>query len=210
MSKIAIIFGSGARIGQASTNKFLSAGYKVVTVSRTPKNTSSEDLTHLTADLSDPSSIEPIFDQVQRRWGAPSIVVYNAASVFATGENPLSAPIDEFTKVINANTLSAYAAAAAGYKRNNNVAFFFTGNALNSMVMTRLVTAGVGKAASAHWIEAAAKAEQLRPARFYYVDQRNPEGGPAMNAVNGEAHADLFLELAEQEEQGDPIVVFRA
>ncbi|WVW82661.1 hypothetical protein I302_104672 [Kwoniella bestiolae CBS 10118] len=210
MSKIAVIFGSGARIGQASAKKFLSAGYKVATVSRTPQTTSDDDLVHLTADLQDPSTIEPIFDQVQQRWGAPSVVVYNAYGMYPTGGNPLSAPINEFTKTLSANTISAYAAASASYKRNNQVAFFYTGNALNTTVMPTLVTLGVGKTASAHWIEAAAKSEQLRPARFYYIDQRNQAGAPAGNAVNGEAHADLFLKLAEQKEQGEPIVVFKA
>ncbi|WVW82659.1 hypothetical protein I302_104670 [Kwoniella bestiolae CBS 10118] len=210
MSKIALILGLGPHIGQPTADRLLSAGYKVATVSRTPRIASEEGTIHLTADFQDPSTVEPVFDQVQQKWGSPSLVLYNAAAMCYTGENPLSAPIYEFINVFNVNTTSAYAAAALVYQRDHQVAFFYTGNALNSMIMLPLATAGVGKAATAHWVQAAAKSEALRPARFYYLDERNQQGGPAGGGISGEAHANVIMKLAADPEQRDPLVLFQA
>lgn len=41
----------------------------------------------------------------------------------------------------------------------------------------------------------------LTATRFYYVDERQPGGGPTI-PVNGEAAAEAYVELAEKEEQG--------
>lgn len=38
--------------------------------------------------------------------------------------------------------------------------------------------------------------------RFYYADERTAEGTPAMQNVDGPAHAELFFQLAESPEQG--------
>lgn len=43
--------------------------------------------------------------------------------------------------------------------------------------------------------------------RFYYVDERTPEG-KGMRFISGEAHASFFLELAEREDQGPPLATF--
>ncbi|WWC60699.1 uncharacterized protein I303_103275 [Kwoniella dejecticola CBS 10117] len=210
MSKVAILFGLGPRIGQAVVNKFLREGYKVATVSRAQKTSEDSNSFHVMADLADPSSVEPVFKRVQERWGSPSVVIYNAAAYTPTPINPLSATVAELNKDLNINTVSAYAAASIGYSLNKEVTFLYTGNGLNSMVILPLTTAGVGKSGTAHWIQAAAKADHLRPATFYYVDQRHLDGTVAGGDVDGEAHAEEFLKLVNQKEQGDPIHVFRA
>lgn len=38
--------------------------------------------------------------------------------------------------------------------------------------------------------------------RFYYGDQRQADGAPVYNAIDGDAHAKLYVELAEGKEQG--------
>ena len=38
--------------------------------------------------------------------------------------------------------------------------------------------------------------------RFYYADERKADGSPAVSGVDGEAHAELFLQLADGESQG--------
>jgi hypothetical protein len=43
--------------------------------------------------------------------------------------------------------------------------------------------------------------------RFYYVDERTPEG-KGMRFISGPGHAEFFLQLAEQEGQGDPLATF--
>ncbi|OCF56049.1 hypothetical protein L486_06806 [Kwoniella mangroviensis CBS 10435] len=211
MSKIAIIFGLGPRIGQPAATKFHNAGYKVATVARTPDTSTTDDFLHLTADLNDPSAVKPIFDKVESHWDqSPDVVIYNAGALVPTPTNPLSANMDDFVKSFNVNTFTPYSAASIAYERNHAVTCLLTGNAFNTLVNPRFTTQGVGKSATAHWIQAAAKAEGLRPARFYYCDQRTPEGEPCYTGLKGDAHADLFLRLAEDPEQGEPIVVFRA
>ena len=37
--------------------------------------------------------------------------------------------------------------------------------------------------------------------RFYYVDERQPDGGPTI-PVNGQAAVEVYVELAEKREQG--------
>ncbi|WWC89657.1 uncharacterized protein L201_004582 [Kwoniella dendrophila CBS 6074] len=211
MSKIALILGTGANIGKATAVKFRNAGYKVATVSRTPDNTKSDNALHLTADFADPTSIEPIFDQVQAYWGnAPNVVIYNAAATVKTADRAIEASITDFTRSLNVNTVSPYTAAGIAQSRDNTVTFIYTGNALNTILAPSLTLLGVGKTASAKWITEAAKDEKLRPSKFYYADQRRLDGSPCYTGLNGEAHADLFLKLAEQKEQGEPIIIFRA
>jgi hypothetical protein len=38
--------------------------------------------------------------------------------------------------------------------------------------------------------------------RFYYADERKPDGGAVYNAIDGDAHAKHYLELAEGKIQG--------
>ena len=42
---------------------------------------------------------------------------------------------------------------------------------------------------------------KLTPERFYYADERKPDGAPKYG-IDGDAHADLFWELAQAETQG--------
>ena len=39
-------------------------------------------------------------------------------------------------------------------------------------------------------------------ARFYYADERKPDGSAAKSEIDGEAHAKHYIELAETKEQG--------
>jgi hypothetical protein len=43
--------------------------------------------------------------------------------------------------------------------------------------------------------------------RFYYADERTPEG-KGMRHISGPGHAEYFLELAEKEEQGPALATF--
>ncbi|WWC97819.1 hypothetical protein V866_004706 [Kwoniella sp. B9012] len=211
MSKIALILGCGKGIGTTIADSFHSAGYNVASVSRTPHTFPTQDRVHLVADFAIPDSIEPLFDQVEKRWGkAPDVVVYNAYANVLTRNDPLSASSKDFIAAFNINTTSPYSAAFIAHERNNNVRYIYTGNALNNLVDPNITILGVGKSASAHWIQAAAKAKGLRPAQFYYCDQRKPDGSPCYTGLRGDAHAELYLKLAESKEQGEPNIVFRA
>ena len=43
---------------------------------------------------------------------------------------------------------------------------------------------------------------RLTSLRFYYGDQRMADGAAVYNAIDGDAHAKLYLELAEGKVQG--------
>ena len=44
--------------------------------------------------------------------------------------------------------------------------------------------------------------------RFYYGDQRKDDGKPALGDVDGDAHAKLYVELAEGKVQGPWLQTF--
>jgi hypothetical protein len=43
---------------------------------------------------------------------------------------------------------------------------------------------------------------KLTKNRFYYSDERKADGAPVYSAVNGEAHGEFYLQLAEGKSQG--------
>lgn len=38
--------------------------------------------------------------------------------------------------------------------------------------------------------------------RFYYTDERKPDGSVAGSAIDGAAHAELYVKLSEEKNQG--------
>lgn len=44
--------------------------------------------------------------------------------------------------------------------------------------------------------------------RFYYADQRRPNGQPADFPIDGQAHADMYLKLAHEARQTKWLVTF--
>ncbi|KAK5631134.1 hypothetical protein RRF57_006849 [Xylaria bambusicola] len=108
--------------------------------------------------------------------------------------------------------------------------YLFTGNALNDKPISGLFTLGVGKSATAATVEylartayndkpyrfvsitfstanyrqteASKEIENLHCSSFYYVDERESNGRPMYKGVNGDAHADVFFQLAQDPKQG--------
>lgn len=85
--------------------------------------------------------------------------------------------------------------------------------------MARLMDLGVGKSATAHIIQSAATAyadrgfkyvvpiplsflTKLIKCRFYYGDERKPDGSAAHSDINGEAHGKFYVQLAEGKPPG--------
>jgi len=195
--------------------KFKSKGYKVAAVSRNPtlEVKGSADLV-LSADFNDPSSIAGVFQRVDGELGIPNVVVYNAySSLPLSNDNPLQRSVDDFIKDMNINTISAYAAAQEAVKGFEKLpfkvqkTFMFTGNILNTATSPTTMSFGAGKFSSWYIIYTLAAAFKKNGFRFYYVDERTPEG-KGMRYISGEAHANMFIELAEKAEQGAPLSTF--
>jgi NAD(P)-dependent dehydrogenase (short-subunit alcohol dehydrogenase family) len=77
-TKIVLILGAGPNIGKAVAAAFAAEGYKTALAARSlkPKESTAEQL-NIKADFSDPSSIAGVFATVEKKLGAPSVVIYN-------------------------------------------------------------------------------------------------------------------------------------
>ncbi|KAL5314103.1 hypothetical protein ACEPPN_018527 [Leptodophora sp. 'Broadleaf-Isolate-01'] len=216
--KVLLFLGAGGNVGASSVALFKSKGYKVASVARTirEKVKAHSDMV-LTADFRDPSVIKGIFEKVEEQLGVPNIVVYNPYS-WSMGPdpfNPVSASIQDFQKDLAINTVSAYAAAqatVAGFEKlpsDTKKTFIYTGNAGNTRIIPEFLMLGIGKSSSWYLIQtlAATPAFASKPYRFYYADERTPEG-KAMHYISGQGHAEFFLQLAEKEGQGEPLATF--
>lgn len=168
MSKapIALIIGFGKNVGYGAAKAFSQKGYSIATVSRSASPTSTSlGYLHIQADLSNPTSIPSIFNDIRSTLGEPSVVIYNAAANSHYNKaDPLSIPITDIVKDTNINTISALLAAQESTKSfatlhsSASKTFVFTGNILNLQILPPLMINGMGKAATAHFIESAAAA----------------------------------------------------
>lgn len=98
--------------------------------------------------------------------------------------------------------------------------FIFTGNALNKIINPGGLTFAMGKTSIARMISYASVAYQNQGLsacslhleifrlitfhRFYYADERQPNGGPTI-PVSGPAAARAYVELAEDKAQRNPL-----
>lgn len=102
------------------------------------------------------------------------------------------------------NVASAYEAARlavgsfATLPETASKTFLFTGNNYNAALKPHVIALGIGKNASAYWIETAAKtpAYQEKGYKFYYVDERAASGESVDMEIDGEAHAVEFWRLS--------------
>ncbi|KAB2107300.1 hypothetical protein AG0111_0g3677 [Alternaria gaisen] len=220
---IALILGSGPNVGTALTSSLTALGYRIATASRSGTNALNplSGTLSLAADFSTPSSIPALFAAVTKEFGrAPSVVIWNAAALTPppVEGNVLSVPQDQFVKDLNVNTVSPYVAAMEavrawdgelggdGEGARSHKTFIYTGNTLNQTIMPvpLFLTLGVGKSASAHWVGLADATYRERGYRFFYADQREPDGTPMVNGVDGPAHGEFYASLAQRESNDVP------
>ncbi|KAK9384490.1 hypothetical protein V1515DRAFT_541865, partial [Lipomyces mesembrius] len=112
-----------------------------------------------------------------------------------------------FNRDVTINVTSAFVAAqqaAFGFAQLSASAsrtFIYTGNILNITILPSFLDQGVGKSAAAHMTWAASAAYKDRGFKFYYGDEPKADG-TAIYRVDGEAHAKLYWELAEEKTHG--------
>ncbi|CAG5186748.1 uncharacterized protein ALTATR162_LOCUS11692 [Alternaria atra] len=216
--KTLLFLGAGPNVGASTLSLFKSEGYKIAAVARTvrPNVKAHADLC-LTADFSDAGVIGPIFEKVEQELGVPNVVIYNPYS-WSRGPNlanPVSAPLKDFQKDLAINTVSAYAAAQAAVAsfsklpQDTKKTFIYTGNNGNTLITPEFLMLGIGKSSAWYMIQTlvATPSFASKGYRFYYVDERTPEG-KAMFHISGPGHARYFLELAEEDGQGVPLATF--
>ncbi|OQV10143.1 hypothetical protein CLAIMM_14183 [Cladophialophora immunda] len=230
---IALVLGAGHNVGAGVAKAFAAKGYRIATVSRTATDDASDRRLHIQADLADPESVARVFETVRKHLGHPSVVVYNglwraggvhqqldaddktgAAAKFVSKEDPLELTLQDAMHDMKVNTFSALAAAqeaATSFEALGEAAartFIFTGNITNLRPIPALLSQGMGKSATAHLVQIAASVYAGRGYKFYYADERNAEGDAVYRAVDGEAHGQFYVELAEKEGQGPWLATF--
>lgn len=157
--------------------------------------------------------------------GISAHILEAAASTPNDAKHPLSLPLADFTRDLKVNTISAFVAAqqaVSGFEQLPDSAsktFIYSGNILNTTTIASIMDLGVGKSATAHVIQSAATAyadrgfkyafptpispaKTLTGCRFYYGDQRKADGSPIYADLDGEAHGQLYVQLAENKSQG--------
>ncbi|KAG0646841.1 hypothetical protein D0Z07_6396 [Hyphodiscus hymeniophilus] len=213
-----LFFGAGANVGAASVALFKNKGYKVASVARTVRDEvkAHSDLV-LTANFNDPSCLKSIFEQVEKELGIPSVIVYNAYSWSRPSDDndPLSTSVEGVQNDFAVNSISLYAAAQEAIKGFEKLpqevkkTFIFTGNRGSTVITPDIFLLAWTKSASWYLIQTlvATTLFQSKGYRFYFADERCPDG-KGMRYISGSAHAELYVELAEKEDQGPPLATF--
>ncbi|KAI0096012.1 hypothetical protein GGR51DRAFT_544533 [Nemania sp. FL0031] len=212
---VALIIGAGAAVGAASAARFAAAGYKVAVAARTQRLDPSK-FPFFEFDATDLEQVPALFKRVHQEVGVPEVVIYNAyASARSTPNSVLDMDSPEgFQKRMNVNALSPSVAAdeavkgfldleSQGKLGPAGATYMFTGNALNEKPLRGFFSLGIGKATAAYMVEyLALHAHNDKPFSFYYVDERDSNGQPMYKGVTDDAHADVFLKLAQSHGQG--------
>ncbi|KAH6843096.1 hypothetical protein B0I37DRAFT_383685 [Chaetomium sp. MPI-CAGE-AT-0009] len=209
-SPIVLILGAGSNVGHHVAQGFRNKGYRIALAARSVKESDNTDeQVYLPSDFSDPNSIVEAFSKLKSSLGAASVVIYNAAAGKANPPNsPLSVPLEDFTQALNVNTTSAFVAAQQAVlafeqlPASASKTFIFTGNALNTTVLAPFMVLGVGKSATSHMIQSAAAAYADKGYKFYYADERKADGQPVYMDIDGAAHAEHYVALAQETSQG--------
>ena len=210
-SPVVLILGAGPNIGQAVARTFASKGYKVGLAARSVKEVdSTDDQLNIPSDFSKTDDVVNAFTKVSKVFGIPSVVICNvSASTFSPADDPFALSFADFGRDANINIHSAFVAAqqaVSGFAQLPEASsaartFIYTGNVLNVAILPRFISQGVGKSGAAHMIWAASAAYKDRGYKFYYADERKADGSPKYR-VDGDAHANLYWELAHAKTQG--------
>ncbi|KAK8862343.1 short chain type dehydrogenase [Apiospora arundinis] len=200
-----LIIGAGPGVGLSTARAFQNAGFRVAIASRTRQEKTDPSFRHFVFDAAKPDTVKALFEQVTAALGPPKVVVYNAAlCLTAEPEDAFSLDLDQVRESMAVNTISPYAAAREavnGFEKTGpGSTFIMTGNKLNTVALPRVLCFGMGKSAAAHMIQNASISYKNKGYKFYYADQRQPDGGPTI-PVDGEAHAKLYVDLAKDTEQ---------
>ncbi|TKA48857.1 hypothetical protein B0A54_00933 [Friedmanniomyces endolithicus] len=217
MAKVALILGAGSNIGDAIAAHFAANGYQISLAARSISTGISNKTGFLgiQGDLSDPHVVRSVFRTTIQHFGPPNVVVYNVAHRLLTPpDDPLSATLDDLEASRKAGLDSAFVAAQEALKgfrtfaAGTPTAFIYTGNTLNQIAIPGVLPFALAKTAAAMLMEYAANAYGKDGYKFYYVDQRQPDGQPANLGRDGPAHAEMYLQLAQEPRQSKWLVTF--
>lgn len=113
MKPIALVTGAAGGIGRASVETFVDAGWEAIGVDRVPCDGFQEGATFRLADVSDPGSVEALFEGLQSEIERLDALVNNAAIQIC---KPLvEMTVSEWDAVLNTNLRSVFLTARGAY-----------------------------------------------------------------------------------------------
>ncbi|MDB5885354.1 MAG: short-chain dehydrogenase/reductase [Polaromonas sp.] len=121
--KIALVTGAGSGIGRAAARALLNDGWSVVLAGRRaePLQTLADEAqAHgqtalaVPADVSDPASVQALFDAIERSFGRLDLL-FNNAGVNAPAVPMDELPLDQWFSVVNTNVTGVFLCARAAF-----------------------------------------------------------------------------------------------
>lgn len=123
MSKIALVTGGGSGIGRASALALANAGYTVAVCGRRKEpleetaslaGPDAADMAALTCDVTDPGSVDSLFDEIENRFGRLD-VIFNNAGGNVPAANFGDVPVEDWKKIIDVNLTGVFLCARGAY-----------------------------------------------------------------------------------------------
>ncbi|KZV92919.1 NAD(P)-binding protein [Exidia glandulosa HHB12029] len=218
MAPVAFVIGAGPKVGRGVSRMLKSKGYNVAVGARTPSKSvtwAAEDGVHpVSVDVTKTETITAAFAEVDKKYGPPSIVVYNPGAITIPKDrnDPLTIPVNKFADDVAFGTSGLFAAAqeaVAAFRKtpkDQPKVFIATGNILPFVPANRpfFISLAVAKKAAAYQIELFANSYQTEGFRFYFASQIARDGkGVRDSVLSGEAHGVAYWDLIQRKEQGD-------
>ncbi|MEJ8279623.1 SDR family oxidoreductase [Pseudonocardia spirodelae] len=121
MSGVAVVTGAGSGIGAAVTGGLLDAGWRVALAGRRrPKldevaaGRPADTVLTVAADVTDPGSVDALFDAVRDRWGRVDLLVNNAGS-FGAGGTVDEISVEDWQAAVAVNLTGSFLCARAAF-----------------------------------------------------------------------------------------------
>ena len=127
MSAVAFIVGAGSGLSGSLGRLLEREGFDVALAARNPDKLQTKGLA-LRCDATDRAQVEAAFEAVERKWGVPDLVVYNAS--YRTRGPFVELDVGEVEKSIRVSAFAAFLVAQSAAKRmlpRGSGAIFFTG-----------------------------------------------------------------------------------
>lgn len=109
--KLALVTGASRGIGLAVADALYAAGFHVVRLARSVKDSAADRRTDIACDVTDPASVERAIARVEQQLGVPDVLVSNAGIFFIKPLAETSA--GDFTKTLTTNLTSVFLFARA-------------------------------------------------------------------------------------------------